>query len=142
MTDKLSPLQEELLKRADSIFESIAKTVTEAKNFAVEQLPDIAFQYIAFYRALYTFEMIVFVLLMVIGLYLLINISIRNVFEYKDLEYETDHRRFISGVAGGGMILVSFVVILNITKEFFMVWFAPKIFLIQTLVSLIKGGSV
>lgn len=48
MTDKaqtLSPIQEELLKRADSIFDSIAKSVAQAKDFAVEQLPDIAIQY-------------------------------------------------------------------------------------------------
>lgn len=48
MADKLSPIQEELLKRADSIFSSVATAVGQAKDIAVEQLPDIAYQYIAY----------------------------------------------------------------------------------------------
>jgi hypothetical protein len=53
----LSPMQNELLRRADSIFDSISNTVSKASDLAIqggkavaEQIPDIAFQYIAYGR--------------------------------------------------------------------------------------------
>jgi len=56
MTEKLSPMQDELLKRADSIFDGISKTVSATKEFALEQIPDVAYQLIAYQRAWLTFE--------------------------------------------------------------------------------------
>jgi len=52
--DKLSPIQQELLNRADSIFDSIKNAAIVAKDFAVEQLPDVAYQLIALERAYLT----------------------------------------------------------------------------------------
>lgn len=58
-------MQEELLKRADSIFNAVGNTaakaaeltekgVTTAFDVAKEQLPDIAYQFIAYNRVYYT----------------------------------------------------------------------------------------
>ncbi len=43
-------LSQELLKRADSILDAVGKAASKAGEFASEQLPDIAMQYIAFGR--------------------------------------------------------------------------------------------
>lgn len=52
--DKLSPLQQNLLDRADSIFAAIGNTVTKATDFATAEIPDIAYQYVAYGRVMAT----------------------------------------------------------------------------------------
>ena len=46
--ESLSPMQAELLKRADDIFKSIGEAVTKASDIAAEQIPDIAMQYVTY----------------------------------------------------------------------------------------------
>jgi hypothetical protein len=141
MADKLSPMQQELLRRADSIFDAISTTVGQAKDLAVEQLPDIAYQYIAFSRAYLTFIMLGVVTAMIA--IQVVTITFGNRSCKRNSSYSKDVWDFdqwapwimvtaVSTTLFGGIFLAN-------VKDFFMVWFAPKVFLIEHLVHLVKG---
>ena len=121
-------IEQKLLEQASGILEAITTAVGQAKDLAIEQLPDIAYQYIAFNRAYLT---TVFVLATVISI-LLITWA-----WYKETHCE-------SHSSGQYAFIVAFPVIISVIsslytmKMVFMVWLAPKIFLIEQLVNLIK----
>jgi len=135
----LSPIQTELLRRADSIFDSVAQTVNQAKDFAAEQIPDIALQYVSWGRGYLTAYMVIATILLIVGIYWLIRISILNSRNLpNDRDNEPHTVRIFAGLGGGIMILVSTITILVTLKEFMMVWFAPKVWLITEIVKLVK----
>ena len=68
MNKDLSPLQQELLTRADNIFSSISDVVGKTTTFAAEQIPDIALQYVAYGRVISTMTVVVGLTLLIIGL--------------------------------------------------------------------------
>lgn len=140
--DKLSPIQQELLRRADSIYDGIAATVNKATTFAGEQIPDIAFQYVAWGRGYLTAYMIIALVLFVSGLWLAWRIGFFNSRKLRD-DYQGDwHGARIMSCIGGIIIMgIGFIVMLNNLKEFIMVWFAPKIWLIQEIVHLVKQAT-
>ena len=122
--ETLSPLATELLSRADSIFAKIAEAAGKAGDFAAEQLPDIAYQFIAFNRAYYTFLIVICVLLICLAVYLM-----RKWWDF------TEGAIIIPSFLTVGL---AFVICVNTVKQFFMVWFAPKIFIITEIVNLVK----
>lgn len=131
-TEKLSPLQTELLSRADSIFASISSTVNKASDFAVEQIPEVALQYVAFGR--------VYLSLMV-GVALVMLIVSMFGFIYSTIKYNAsktgENWDFLAGVCLITAIISCVVALVN-TKELIMVWFAPKIWLMTEIVHLVK----
>ena len=129
--ETLTPMQQELLDRADSIFESVAKTVTNITDIAKEQLPDIAHQYLMFQSAYITFMMVLSIVLGYVG-YLFIKKGIAE-----ETSFDMSMTCFLFGVAPA--IISSLVLFSTYLKDFFMVWFAPKIFLITHIVQLVKG---
>lgn len=137
MADKLSPMQEELLKRADSIFGAISTAVGQAKDLAVEQLPDIAYQFIAYNRAYLTF----IVLFTIVGwagfqaLCIWYNNKSCRLQKINQWDFDQWAPWFI-----GTFVTTAFfgIIFLNNVKDLFMVWFAPKIFLIEHLIQLVK----
>lgn len=140
-TEKLSPIQQELLSRADSIFDSIAKAANSTIDFAKEQLPDIALQYVTFYRVYYTLIVAVALIGIVVGLYSWFRVAIFDSFKTQNENYSTwsDFRTFTCTI-GILMIVSSSVTLLLITKDALLVWFAPKIFIIQSITDLIKAS--
>ena len=74
----VSPMQQELLSRADSIFSGISSAVGTAKEFAVEQLPDIAYQFVAFGRFYESAWISLAFVTFAVGIYLLVQLGIRN----------------------------------------------------------------
>lgn len=121
-------IEQKLLEQASGILEAITTAVGQAKDLAIEQLPDIAYQYIAFNRAYLT---TVFVLATLIAITVFIWAW------YKETHCES----YLSGQYG---FFATFVFIpaaftsFATMKSVFMVWLAPKIFLIEQLVNLIK----
>lgn len=141
VSDKLTPLQQALLDRADSIMDSIATTVDKASTFAAEQVPDIALQYVAYGRASLTTYMILGVTLLAIGLWLAVRVAIMNSRNFPENTYNWDDRRIgamISGLVTTGIGLGVFLHNLN---NFIMVWVAPKIWLINEIAHLVKRSS-
>lgn len=124
MAEKLSPLTQELLNRADSIFSKIAEAASKAGDFAAEQLPDIAYQFVAYNRAYMTALMVLSIVMFITAIFVV--------------------RKFWKASEGaiifpGALtVIVSFMMFTTNLKEFLMVWFAPKIFIITEIVKLVK----
>ena len=121
-------IEQKLLEQASGILEAITTAVGQAKDLAIEQLPDIAYQYIAFNRAYLT---TIFVLCTITAIVIFIWAW------YKETHCES----YLNGQYG---FFAAFVFIpaaftsFATMKSVFMVWLAPKIFLIEQIVNLIK----
>lgn len=124
MSEKISPLAQELLSRADSIFTKIAEAAGKAGDFASEQLPDIAYQFIAYNRVYFTTIILVEILMVV-----------ATIWAARRWAKETDGFIFLPTVVVGGIAILAF---LNTLRPLIMVWFAPKIFIITEIVNLVK----
>lgn len=129
MANKLSPMQEQVLQRADSIFASISAGVAKAGEFASEQIPDIAMQYVMFGRAYNTTAVLGSLLLIAIYLF-----AVRKAYKTGK-----DEILFPVGMLGGFVTTITAIpIFLTHIKSFLLVWFAPKIWLITEIVSLVK----
>jgi hypothetical protein len=132
-TETLTPMQTELLKRSDAIMQSISGSISSAVEFSKDQIPDIALQYIAFQRV-YSSTLILCVLLMVaFAVYLLRYASTTK--WTKDL----DTRIALNWIGGTIFGVLGMILFFANLKALLLVWFAPKVFLLQSLTSLIKG---
>lgn len=138
VSDKLTPLQQALLDRADNIMDSIATTVNKASAFAADQVPDIALQYVAFGRASLTTYMIIALMLLIIGLWLAVRVAIMNSRQYPEDSYSWDDRRTGAMISGLAMSVMGVAVFLHNLNNFIMVWVAPKIWLINEISHLVK----
>ena len=136
--DQLTPLQQQLLDRADSIMDSIATTVDKASTFAAEQVPDIALQYVAFGRASISAYMAISVVVFCIAFWMCIRIGVMNSREYPTNAYSWDDRRMGAFIVGGGLGAISIATFLINLNNFIMVWVAPKIWLINEIARLVK----
>ena len=136
--DALTPLQQNLLDRADSIMDSIATTVDKASTFAAEQVPDIALQYVAFGRASITAYVALSMVMFCVAFWLCIRVGIMNSRKYPTSNYSWDDRRIGATIFGGGLGVVSIIVFLVNLNNFIMVWVAPKIWLINEIARLVK----
>jgi hypothetical protein len=138
VSDKLTPLQQALLDRADTIMDSMARTVERASSFAAEQVPDIALQYVAFGRASLTTYVVIGLIILSIGIWLAVRVAIMNSRGYPEFDYGWDDRRAGAMVSGLVGIMVGGVVFLHNLNNFIMVWVAPKIWLINEISHLVK----
>lgn len=136
--DQLTPLQQQLLDRADSIMDSIATTVNKASTFAAEQVPDIALQYVAFGRASISAYVAISVIVFCIAFWLCIRVGIMNSRGYPADGYSWDDRRIGATLFGGGMGVISIIAFFINLNNFIMVWVAPKIWLINEIARLVK----
>lgn len=133
---ELSPIQKELLDRADSIFKSIADTVNTGVEFAKDQIPDIAYQYIAMERVYLTSVVAMIILVFIVSTYATWKFTFKNCMNIKG--YDAESRYFVI-VPWLLMTVLCVIAFANTFKSFVMVWFAPKIFIITNIVTLIKG---
>jgi len=124
----LSPLQKELLERADSIFTSIASATSNTVEFAKAEIPDIAYQFLLFQRVYHSLMVTLGIALLVIS-YGLFKAGA------KEPIYERDGH-YVSGLISA---LLGFTVCITYVKSTLLVWFAPKIFLIESMIDLAKS---
>ena len=137
--ETLSPLQTELLSRADAIFASISTAVGKATDFAAVQIPDIAMQYVTFGRAYSSIVILVAIVILLIGLFLIVFVAIKNCYKIPSCYYGSwGDGRTSALIFGGGFVFVGFTLFAINMYDFLMVWFAPKIWLITELVKLAK----
>ena len=133
MSDKLSPMQEQLLGQASSILQSVTDTVSKASTFAAEQLPDIAVQYVAYGRASATAFIVMGLLFLLVSWWLVFKVSIMNVYKMG-----SDGRAF-AGIFGGMLFaFAGLAVVISNVNNFLLSWLAPKVWLIKELVQLVK----
>jgi hypothetical protein len=140
--DSLTPLQQALLDRADSIMDSLSATVSKASAFASDQIPDIAFQYVAYGRASLTTYMCLGITLFCIGMWLCIRVALQDVYKqgtiktYWGLEW-CQPRQFAMGSGVVATVVGAVVSLVNLSNVI-MVWFAPKVWLINEIARLVK----
>lgn len=133
MSDKLSPMQEQLLAQASNILQSVTDTVSKAADFASSQVPDIALQYVTYGRASTTAFIVIGLLFLLAAWWLAFRVSIKNVYNMG-----ADGRAF-SGIFGGTLaIFAGLATVFANINSFLMVWFAPKVWLIKEIVHLVK----
>ncbi len=127
--EKLSPIQQELLDRADSVFAAIGRAATVATDFAKEQLPDIAMQIIAVERA-YLTSMMLFPLVFIVAF----------IFTYRWAQKDSWNNMApgMSCMLSAFGLLFSLMFSMVHFKQFLTVWVAPKIYLINYIVELVK----
>jgi hypothetical protein len=128
---ELSPIQQELLSSADTILKSISGVVDKATDIAVRELPDIAVQFIAFGRVYVTVCLLASVLFFIIAIYILYR---GKVFSQSNITTTAFDTMLISIIPFGASILI---LLINF-KDFALVWFAPKIWIMTEIVKLIK----
>lgn len=129
----LSPLEQEVLSRADNIFASVSTAAGQVVELGKEQLPDIAYQFIMYNRVYITSIVVAFTLLLIIQQIICIRI-------YRATD---DYNKFDAGGAYTvctvlALLVFASTVVPNFSK-FVMVWAAPKLFLVIEITKLIKG---
>lgn len=145
----LSPMQEQLLAQASNILQAVSNSVgratdfavdvgTKAGNFAAEQLPDIAYQYIAYGRTYETLFELIFLSLFVLGVWLAVFVGFSNRFKIADSYGDWGASRNTAIVAGTLLSVFTLVPLIGNLSNFVMVWVAPKVWLIREIVHLVK----
>lgn len=134
--------QKAFAERGLVLLEDVVNATKQAKDFALEQLPDIAQQFVLYNRVIYTTQLVLLCLVAVGLLYLNWRIYATYVAKPYNKDGECDYDGW-----GGLMIsitlslfflvpvAISFIEVLPI---FIMSWVAPKILILQELSKLFK----
>lgn len=124
-------MEQELKQRAVEVLDSIIQATQNASAFAVEQMPDVAQQYVLYGRVYLTALFVFFIVLAVVA-------------TYTAYKIET-HPKVKAGGAGGiatfaAMVVnvVAFCVVAINLSDLVKVWAAPKVWLLTELAKLIK----
>jgi hypothetical protein len=123
-------MNDELQSKLVEVLTGISEGVAQAKDFAVEQLPDVAQQYIMFgmvwetsLLALYA----TFIALLAFGLWKLWR---SDTCHYEAVAFST--------IFGGGTLVLLLIAFVMQIKPVLLVWFAPKLYLLQGIAGLVK----
>lgn len=126
-------MNEEFQNKLGLILDLIVKGMTTVGDFVMEQLPDIAQQYVIYGRAWNTALLIFLAIIMAIWLWNFHKIY----FSKRSGSFGEDAKR--------GMAMFSFIMCITVVpatymyaKDTTLVWFAPKIWLIQEAADLVK----
>ena len=123
-------MQEELQGKLVEILTQIQSTVGQAKDFTLQQLPDIAQSYIY-----YGMAASVVWFLIGIGLCYLSYFLYKKTQEPKDSwSDDTFAEGFVSAISGVIGVIVTVVALQNLL----LVWFAPKVWLLKEIAVLLK----
>lgn len=136
----MNDIETKLLDQASNILSAVSNTVSKATDFASEQIPDIALQYVAWGRASYTLTFLLLIALVVAGVWVAISIGFKNRYNLADDRYCGDWNggRIAAVVFGGLTSVVGFFLVCLSISKFLMVWVAPKVWLIKEIACLIK----
>ena len=126
-------MDEQLQTKLIEIISEIQSGVKAAGNFALEQLPDIAQQYVAYGRFSLTLYVVLAIVLILSALFGAI----------KACKWSTDKEPedavYAITIVGSGLAgILGVVVFLVNISEFILVWAVPKVWLIKELAHLIK----
>lgn len=147
-TETLSPLQRELLERADQIFASIGSAVGKASDLAISagqavasEIPDIAFQYIAYGRAYLTLLVLLGIGGMALFYFWFIRVGFAN---SRNIPNQDRHgtwgaTRIVYTAIGLCAGLAGFGMFIGNIRLLVMVWVAPKMWLIMEITNLVRS---
>ena len=129
-------MNEELQSKLVEVLTGISEGVAQAKDFAVEQLPDVAQQYIMFGMVWETTAFVVLILLLLPSLSLMW--SGLKLMTSENSDYSDENRGFTFLLLGGiASLCLGFLAIVQL-KAVLLVWFAPKLYLLQGIAGLVK----
>jgi len=130
-------MNEELQRQLVSILSGISGAVSKASDFALSQLPDIAQQYVLYGRVLYTAWFITSLLVALASAWVIIKFGVlsKAVNKYGDFSCS----RILVLLIGTSVLIVFIVFIIASAAPAALVWFAPKVWLLQELAHLVKG---
>lgn len=126
-------MKEELNTKLVEILTSIQTAAGKASDFALEQLPDIAQSYVLYGRV-FSLVTVLLCLAVLLALVWLFRVTYRAT-----SEGDADEIVWVP-VGLGGVVVVVIVMffLLEGLQSTFLVWFAPKVWLLKELASLIK----
>lgn len=116
-------LQSKMLEIVTSMQDNIVKT----KDFAMEQLPSIANEYIMFSRVYLTISMI-----LIVAFATILSLWGRKLIRDTQASYD---RAFFSRLAAIILSTITAIIFLVGIRDFILVWVSPKIFLIEAVLS-------
>jgi hypothetical protein len=112
------------------ILTGIQTAVGKASDFAIEQLPDIAMQYITWGRVSESVYILIFITVLILSF-----LVARWGFKHRD---SCEEVHGIACLMGGAATLGSGILILANLSSLLMVWFAPKVWLIKELARMVR----
>lgn len=128
-------MKDELNSKLVEILSSIQSAAGKASDFAVGQLPDIAQSYIMYGRAISIFWVVAG--LLIIGLAIILWQSVPRLSESEKLDsfflFFGGHKWVAVFIATMG-----FITFCNAISATMLVWFAPKVWLLKEIASLLK----
>lgn len=125
-------MNDELQAKLVEIVTQIQAAVKAGADFAMEQLPDIAMQYIMYYRGLLTLKILLGIALVIVGAYV-----IRKGWKCLVASNSTEFSPLLI-IPMGAFWSIGGTIISHNLDQFMMVWLAPKVFLITELYKLVK----
>lgn len=132
-------MDEQLQNKLVEILEGIQTATRSAGDFALEQLPHIATQYVMYGRVK-TAAITALMLLAATVLFAIFRWAYKNPWNTSTSYFEKDAKRsesnyFVMGVTCGFGSLSALIGVLNFDL---LVWIAPKVWLLKELASLVK----
>ena len=124
-------MKEELQSKLVEILTSIQTAAGKASDFAMEQLPDVAMSYLMYGRAWATLEAATLLLLFALGVWG--NFRFVRWMRQEDA-WEASPLIVLTVGAAGGLGFFG----MSALKGAFFVWFAPKVWLLKEIASLLK----
>ena len=126
-------MKDELQGQLVNILVDIQKAVSKASDFAVEQLPDVAMQYLMYGRVTKTVIIAISVLVLLCCAYTIYS-RLKKLREQGYEDVDSEMLIFFSMIFSA----VSGIVFLANISSFFMVWLAPKVWLIKQIAEIVR----
>jgi hypothetical protein len=133
-------MKEDLQDKLVEVLSAIQGGVAQGADFVIEQLPDIAQQYIAFGRAWAFIDLASSLLLFGVGMLFFLKIGLLDK-KAVDSDGGWEVTRIFSSIGGGFTSLVGFISTVMSAKNVLLVWLAPKVWLLMEIAKLINGDK-
>ena len=130
-------MKDELQLELVEILSSIQNTAGKAGDFAMEQLPDIALSYIAYGRAWSLLSLIFALGAAIAGAWMLRMVA-RHVKQHEEFFDSNPAVVIPLGTAGALLVLIGTLEAKSAAVFASLVWFAPKVWLLKEMASLVK----
>jgi hypothetical protein len=129
-------MNDELQSKLVEVLTGISEGVSQAKDFAIEQLPDVAQQYIMFGMVWETALLGILVVASMLCAWGVVW-GIKKLFGETSTYTEENAGFFVALVSGCALAFTGSFAVAQL-KPFLLVWFAPKLYLLQGIAGLVK----
>jgi len=132
-------MKDELQTKLVEILTAIQSATGKAADFAMDQLPDIAQQYVVYGRAVTVISSVALIIFASACFYAA-SWAFKNPWNISPYSFEKDRKRSDSNTAliFFGYVIGAFALFLSVATFDYLVWFAPKVWLIKELAMLVK----